>query len=150
MILNVDQLQGEQLNTAAAIALGYRRYPKDNVEQGKWWHSNGGPPARGSVRISKRDFDLLSPLNASIIDDFIQQEGISVFLADPQEMDGKYNRWLASAGRRRGAIVYGQTHKEAALRCYIALHLGHEIDLRWADELYEQSPRAYSLTDPTA
>lgn len=48
----INDLTGEQLDYAVALALGYRDYPHDPLEQGFYWHTGHGY----DERLYKPDF----------------------------------------------------------------------------------------------
>lgn len=122
--VKVSEAEGVVLDNLVALALGWKFYPDDSIEQGSRWHTDPikapfGPWVwRHNFRPSI-DWDQAGPI--------IFRENISLAGMDPM-----HDYW--SAMTQYGANKYdGPTPLIAAMRCFVASKLGHVVEV--PDEL---------------
>ena len=117
--VKVSEAEGVVLDNLVALALGWKFYPDDSIEQGSRWHTDPikapfGPRVWRHNFSPSIDWDQAGPI--------IEREKIDTRWTGENWIAGKLVKW-----------VTGPTLLIAAMRCFVISKLGEEVDV--PDEL---------------
>lgn len=142
--MNTCDLEGADLDTAVARALGWIDYPEDSVEHGDTWHMQPEKAPFGAIR---RKSDWQPSINPNQGMNIIEEFGIATrkhsngtWYAMMQQNAGDcvqvhwnehcYRRTPANPECKRIRQRWqGRTMLEAAMRCLVGWHLGEVVEL---------------------
>lgn len=137
MKIQTSELIGPALDWAVGIANGWVTYPTDSIEQGKWFHTNPSIAPNGHEHNRVLCSSYRPSTDPAQGHPIIEREGIStVRLNDLYFPKGNENgqHWEAAYKAMNQVVTrYGPTALIAAMRCWVATQLGHEVEI--PDEL---------------
>lgn len=117
--VKVSEAVGVVLDNLVALALGWKFYPDDSIEQGSRWHTDPIKAPFGP-RVWRHNF---SPsIDWAQGGPIIEESRIGVYPSD-----AKSGQWAAR--NLELTHIYGPTPLIAAMRCYVISKLGEEVDV---------------------
>jgi hypothetical protein len=111
----VAELEGDDLDVAVALALGWEHWISDDGSDASWHAPVSGDTFRSRADPWSRMWEFGGPI--------IERERIDLEIQD--ETDGP-NEWSASTAHGE---CYGPTPLIAAMRAFVASKFGDEVDL---------------------